>query len=85
MGPNQCEEEEMTTADEREEKEKMWNFLTSEYFEDVVESSIKCTNPNTDDMMDLKAPSNAIKLKDLLTLSLKCTLFEAQCSDAVEA
>ena len=50
-------------------KSKMWNFLTPEHFEDVVLSSIKCTYPNTDDMEDLKAPSNAIKLIDLLTLN----------------
>ena len=41
----------------------MWDFLTPEHFEDVVLSSIKCTYPNADDMEDLRAPSNAIKLK----------------------
>lgn len=41
----------------------MWDFITPAHFEDVVVCAIKCSFPNADDLDDLAAPSNAIKLK----------------------
>ncbi|XP_052811802.1 uncharacterized protein LOC128239273 isoform X3 [Mya arenaria] len=41
----------------------MWDFLVPSYFDNFVRASLSVSMPNMDDLDDLKAPSNAIKLK----------------------
>ncbi len=41
----------------------MWDFIDPAHFDDVVEAAIMCAYQYMDDMEDLKASSNAIKLK----------------------
>ncbi|XP_052229409.1 uncharacterized protein LOC127843707 isoform X6 [Dreissena polymorpha] len=43
--------------------ETMWDFLMPSKFDDFVTASLAVSMPHMDDMEDLRAPSNAIKLK----------------------
>lgn len=41
----------------------MFDFLKPSHFDDIVIATLRCSFPNADDMEELSAPSNAIKLK----------------------
>ncbi|XP_021371617.1 uncharacterized protein LOC110462108 [Mizuhopecten yessoensis] len=47
----------------------MWDFLKPQHFNDVILAALKCSFLNADDVEDLVAPSDSIKLKyDILRL-----------------
>ena len=41
----------------------LWEFLTPDYFDMIVDASLQVSMPEIDDISELKSPSNAIKLK----------------------
>ena len=41
----------------------MWDIISPKFFDDVCLAAIKCCIPFDDDLEDLAAPSNALKLK----------------------
>ncbi|XP_069120721.1 uncharacterized protein [Argopecten irradians] len=50
----------------------MWDFLKPQHFENVVLCALKCSFPNADDLEELGAPSNAIKLKYDIERMVNC-------------
>ena len=64
-----CSEEAADSLSERinstvsVEAKEMTDFLQTSYFDMIIEAAIRCCLPYMDDIEDLKAPSNGIKLK----------------------
>ena len=50
----------------------LWDFLRPKYFDEVVLAALKCSFPIADDVEDLGAPSNAIKLNYDIIRIINC-------------
>ena len=55
--------QQMSQDDGAEEHNELWAYIHPRYFENVAEAALLCSLPLMDDEEELKAPSNAIRLK----------------------
>lgn len=69
MNSTECLMEDSAQNDEKQSSSTtdnspaMFDFLRPCHFDDVVIATLRCSFPNADDMEELSAPSNALKLK----------------------